>query len=132
MAQDAQQIIEIARATRAHLSSLQLDLEVDIEAIEQTAFSEDRALTPAETTRHDQLRAALGETHEAFRELGFVTLQTLDSSTAVRRLLADIKDVNRQIESDLHRLQSIAKFAQTASSILDGLAKLAAGLASLA
>jgi len=50
----------------------------------------------------------------------------------VRRLLADIKDVNRQIESDLHRLQNIAKFAQTASSILDGLAKLAAGLAALA
>ncbi len=132
MPNDAEQIIEIARGTRAELSSLQLDLEVEIEAIEQAAFAANRPMTNAETKRHDQLRAALAETHDAFRELGFVTLQALNSSDTVTRLLADIEDVNKQIESDLQRLKKIAKFAETAANILDGLAKLAAKLASLA
>lgn len=105
MPNDAEQIIEIARGTRAELSSLQLDLEVEIEAIEQAAFAANRPMTNAETKRHDQLRAALAETHDAFRELGLVTLQALNSSDTVTRLLADIEDVNKQIESDLQRLK---------------------------
>lgn len=132
MPEDADQVIQTARDTRARLSALELELAADIEALEQTAFAAGRPMTKAETAQHDQLRATLGETRDAFAALGFVTLQALNSSDTLKRLLADIRDANQEIRSDLERLKKIAKFAQTAASILDGLAKLVAKVAAIA
>ncbi|HKU97970.1 MAG TPA: hypothetical protein VJR58_21950 [Vineibacter sp.] len=129
MSGDAKEIIAIARDTRTHLSTLELTLSSDIEAIEQDAFAANRPMTKAETTRHDQLRAMLAETRDAFVALGFVTLQALNNSDTVKRLRADIADANQQIQADLARLKKIAKFAEVTARILEGLAKLTGTLA---
>lgn len=128
----AQEILDATSATRAGLATLEQSLASRIDAIEGAAFDAHRTFTQQESAERDRLRAALTEVRDAFRELGFVTLQQLDSSEAVQGLLRNMQDVNREIGNDLDRLKAIALFANTAAQVADGLAQVAAGLAKLA
>ena len=128
----ADEIVNAASATRAKLSALEHDLMSRIDAIEGAAFDAHRPFTQAESDERDRLRAALAEVRDAFRELGFVTLQQLDDSDTVKSLIRNMQDVNQEIKGDLDRLKRIALFADTAAKVADGLAQVAAGLAKLA
>ena len=124
-------ILAAAADSRASLATLEQALMSRIDAIEGAAFDAGRPFTPAESAERDQLRAALGEVRDAFRELGFVTLEQLDSAADVQALHRDLQDVNQQIDGDLQRLKQIARFADIAAKVADGLAQTVGGLVKL-
>jgi hypothetical protein len=129
---NAQDIVDAATQARTALAALEQALASRIDQIEGAAFDANRGFTAAETAERDRLRAGLSEVRDGFRELSFVTLQQLDDSTTLQHLLHDMNDVNSQIKGDLDRLRAIAQFANTAAEVADALAKVVAGLASLA
>jgi hypothetical protein len=132
MSMTVEQIAAARDEAREALGKLASQLNDGIDAIEATVFQEDRDFTTAERSRRDFLRASLNETNGAISELAFVTLDRLNQSDEVKRMRADLDDVNRQIQGDLTRLKQIADFAQQAANALALLAQISEGLAGLA
>jgi hypothetical protein len=131
MSMTVEQIVAARNEAHDTLGKLASQLNDGIDAIEAKVFQEDRDFTPSERGRRDFLRASLNETNGAISELAFVTQDRLNQSDEVKRMRADIDDVNRQIQGDLARLKKIAGFAQQAADALALLAKIAEGLAGL-
>ena len=128
----ADEIIADANAARQALAEMERALQEGIDAIDFKAFQADRDLTDRELDQRKKLRATLGEVRDGFRVLAFVTAQRLDNSAEAEQLARQMQVINAGLEDDLARLKKIAKFAETAAQVADGLARVVATLANVA
>jgi hypothetical protein len=128
----ADKIIAVANAARQSLAKMERELQEGIDAIDFKAFQEDRDLTAKELDQRKTLRATLGEVRDGFRVLAFVTAQRLDDSAEAAQLARQMQIINAGLEDDLAQLQKVAKFAEIAAQVADGLAKVVATLANVA
>jgi hypothetical protein len=120
-----------AEKTRQDIIALNNKIHDEVSAIEFAAFKSNRAPTPAELKRLDELEATKKELQKQVTILGFVTASKLDKSDDVSRLLERMEGVNAGLEDRLARLKKIEKFAKVAAQVADALAKIAERLAKI-
>ncbi len=121
----ARDIVSEAMQTRAELASLDHALQEEIDEIVTTAARERRRLSADEKARRKALRADQVEFGDLFRELAFVTLARLDASEEVANLKGKLDSVIEDLGDDLDQLGRIARYAEIAARVADGLTKLA-------
>jgi hypothetical protein len=126
------EIVADANAARQALAEMERDLQEGIDAIDFKSFQAGRELTAKELDQRKKLRATLGEVRDGFRVLAFVTAQRLDDSAEAEQLARQMQIINAGLEDDLARLKKVAKFAEIAAQVADGLAKVVARLANIA
>lgn len=122
-------IIVAAAEARQGLTTLEHQLQGDIDEIDLRAFREERRLTEAERGRRRTLRAAQAEVRDAFASLAYVTARRLDNSEETARLLGRVRDINAGLGDDLDELKTIERYATIAAKVADGIAVVAAKLA---
>lgn len=127
------QIVADARQARKHLGELETQIQDELDEIRLRAFLDgDRQLTASEVAIRDARRAQKAEAQDAFIASTFVTLKALNNSEDVKRLSLRMQAVNDGLDDDLKRLKRIRKYAATAASVAETLARLAARLVQLA
>jgi hypothetical protein len=128
----ADAIVAQAIKIRADLGDLDKKIQGQIDEIVMTAAREGRPLSDADKTQRDALREQQSNVEDAFDELAFATLSRLDQSADVDQLKGSLATINATLTDDLGRLQNIARYAETAANVADGLAQLAAKVAAFA
>lgn len=118
------EIIASAKETRRHLADLEQQLQAEIDEIDFLAFQERRPHTAEERARRKERRASQTEVREAFVELAYVNLRRLDESDEVARLQKRMNQINRGLSDDLNDLKEIKKYAETATKVAEGIAKI--------
>lgn len=124
-------VLAEAKAARLDLADLEFELQEEIDRIRFDAASSGRAMTEEERNLRNQLRAEKSELRDAFVQLTFVTLQRLDSAPEIAQLNARMAAVNQDLQDDLAHLKEIAEFAALAARISEGIAGIAAKVASM-
>jgi hypothetical protein len=122
-------IVADAATSRANLAELDHMLQDEIDDVVLAAAREGRALSPADNERRRALRADQSEVQDAFKALAFVTLARLNQSAELVALEAKLTGINAVLADDLDRLRSIQRYAAIAAKVADGLAQLAAKVA---
>lgn len=120
------------RDTRAQLYALDDALDQERREIRMRAFKEGRAQTPEETSRRKQIGSQRMEVGDALEALGLDTIEALDSTDDLQKLIASIGLVNAELEDDLEDLRSLERYADLAAKVSASLAKVAEKLAGLA
>lgn len=123
--QSAEIIVAEAMKNRMNLLNLDHELQSEIDEIVLGAARAGRPLTVEEKARRKARRASQAEAGRALKALAFVTLARLDSSAEVIELKGKLDQVNDGLLDDLEQLKDIARYAEIAAQLADGLAKLA-------
>lgn len=121
----AQDIVSEAMKTRSALTDLDHAIQEEIDEIVLTAARERRALSDDDKARRKALRADQVEIQDAFKVLAFVTLPRLDASADVAKLKNKLESVKDELDDDINRLKGIARYAEIAAKVADGLTQLA-------
>ncbi len=125
----AQDIVNEAMKTRSALTDLDHAIQEEIDEIVLTAARERRPLSDDDKARRKALRADQVEIQDAFKVLAFVTLTRLDASADVAELKNKLDSVKDELEDDIKRLKDIARYAEIAAKVADGLTQLAVKVA---
>ena len=126
----AKDIVNEAMQTRSALTDLDHAFQEEIDEIVLTAARERRPLSDDGKARRKALRADQVEIQDAFKALAFVTLPRLDASADVAELKNKLDSVKDELDDDLKRLKNIARYANIAAKVADGLTQLAIKVAS--
>ena len=121
----AQDIVSEAMKTRSALTDLDHAIQEEIDEIVLTAARERRALSDDDKARRKALRADQVEIPDVFKVLAFVTLPRLDASADVAKLKNKLESVKDELDDDINRLKGIARYAEIAAKVADGLTQLA-------
>lgn len=121
----AQDIVSEAMKTRSALTDLDHAIQEEIDEIVLTAARERRALSDDDKARRKALRADQVEIQDVFKVLAFVTLPRLDASSDVAKLKNKLESVKDELDDDINRLKGIARYAEIAAKVADGLTQLA-------
>jgi hypothetical protein len=123
-------IVAAADAARAGLGAQEAALQAEIQAVDDIVFQ--RPLTAAEGAKRQDLRAAQTACRAAQVELSFVTLQALDQSTEVTRLINAFKSVNQNLADAHQKLEKISAVAKEIEAGAAAVAQVAGQLVALA
>lgn len=126
------EILAEAKAARRHLADLEQQLQEEIDEISFSAFQQGRDMTEEEMTTRNSRRAEKAEARDAYVAMTFITLQRLNQSDELKQLIHRMDEINAGLKDDLDRLQQIARYAELAAKVADGLAKVAQKVAAVA
>ena len=116
---------------RAEIDALDQVLETERRGIQFKATLEGRLMNSEERQRRKEISATQCELADALILFGLATLDKLNSSIDVDRLNAEISQINAALGEDLETLKAIEKYAEKATKVASGLAKVAKKLADL-
>ena len=128
--ENAKAIVNAAIASRTQLTTLDHELQEEIDEIELKAARDGRPLSESDKERRRSLRASQMEVEDSFEALAFATLARLDSSADVQELKDRIEAISGHLSDDLERLKKIQRSAKIAAKVAEGLAQLATKVAS--
>lgn len=106
-------------------------LSAERSALKRKAFAEGRPLTADEVKRRKEIAATRGELAEAMEVLALDTVDALENSSDVDKLLSNINAVNQQLKDDLDRLKKIEENAAKVEAVAKGLASVTGKLLDL-
>ena len=125
----AEAIVAEAMKSRVNLGDLDHTIQGEIDEILLGAAKEGRPLSDDDKVRRKKLRGEQASVQNAFAELAFATLARLDKSSGVAELKGKLDSINAELSDDLDRLKAIARYADVAAKVADGLAQLAGKVA---
>lgn len=126
---EIKEIVANARIARDGMLETDRKLDEGIIAIDEIAWS--RELRASERSERARLRAAQTACRAAQIELSFVTIQALDQSQEVNRLINAIGAANKDVKEALEKVKNIVKITQGIAKVTAALEKVAIGLAGL-
>lgn len=118
-------IVAEATKSRSDLAELDHKIQEEIDEIVLAAARAGRPLSADDENRRKVLRADQLEVQEAFEVLAFATLGRLDKSADVEVLKGKLDSINANLIDDLDRLKNVARYAEIAAKVADGLTQLA-------
>ena len=113
------------------ISVLDQTLATERSALKRKAFDEERLLTTEEVKRREEIAATRGKLAEAMKTLALDTVDALENTSDVDRLLGNIEQINQQIQGDLDRLEGIEENAAKIRSVTKSLASIVSKLSGL-
>lgn len=123
------QIVQQSNDARQLLLDQDSELESMILTIEDIEWT--RPLNAAERARRVKLRNAQTGCRAAQRELAFVTLQALNQSQEVQRLINALSGVNRDVADALKKVDGIVKVTGTIAKVTSAIEQVLGKLAGL-
>lgn len=114
------------------IEELDQALKSESKRIKGQAFDEGRDLTDAEIERRKSNSATRMKLAESLEDLGLGTIDSLENSDNIDRLIKEINATNQQLKDDLDHLKNMVEYAETAAKVADGLAKAVAKLVEFA
>lgn len=124
------QIIKDRDAAHDQLATTEASLQRKINDVDDIEWT--RPLTADERDNRKRLRDAQTATRSAMVELSFVTLQAMDQSSEVQRLVNAFQSINAELKSATDRVNKIANIAATTEKVISAIAQIAAQLAKFA
>lgn len=119
-------------ALRSLLASMDSELQSQVEEINDAIFRSGDPPTQATKDKRSKLRASQAELGRLFKMLAFVTATRLDSSDKVSRLLADLGEINQEIQDEIEWLGELQETAEAAAQLTAGLNALATKIEKIA
>ena len=110
------------------ISVLDQTLAAERSALKRKAFDEGRSLTTEEVKRRKEITTTRGKLAEAMKMLALDSVNALENTSGVDRLLGNIEQINQQIQGDLDRLGRIEENAAKIRSVVESLASMVSKL----
>lgn len=120
------------REIRAHLHALDDALDQERREIRMKAFKEGRDQSQEETVRRKAIGARRMEIYDALEALGLDTIEALDSTDDLQKLITSIGFIIAELADDLEDLRDLERYAELAEKVSTGLVKVVEKLADVA
>ena len=106
------------------ISVLDQTLAAEHSALKRKAFHEKRPLTTEEVKHRKEIAATRGKLAEAMKTLALDTINALENTSGIDRLLGNIEQINQQLQGDLERLERIGENAAKIRNVAESLASI--------
>jgi hypothetical protein len=122
MPQSHQEIFDSAQAQISGLQTIELKLNIAINAIKDKEWN--GPLSAKDRERLADLRLDKGSILAAIEELAFVTMEALDKTDELKRINNAIAGVVKDLRSTAQRIERIGEIADTIKEVLSGVVTL--------
>ena len=126
-----QEVIKAYKEQRDEITQLDENLGERWNDIGETAFDEERELTPDEQAEQTLITETQRALMQRLRDLAQDGLDNLNGSNDVDQLNRRISEINAQLEEDLQELKDIERYSAKVAKVLDGMVKVAGVAADL-
>ena len=106
------------------ISVLDQTLAAEHSALKRNAFLEKREPATEEIKRREEIATTRGKLAEAMTTLALDTVNALENTSEIDRLLSNIEQINQQIQGDMDRLEKTEENAAKIRSVTKGLASI--------